>query len=228
MVSEVEHHEINIGIIGAGEVGAELLRIFIDLDFINVKQIADIDLTAPGIELAQEVGVNHTTEMMDIINDRQIDLIVEVTNSDQVLAKVKENMRDEQELISGESSYLLYYIIEMYKRNQHSLLESVTTQLTGIYNSIDDNSLDISNSINQVEQVTKNLNILAINASIEAARAGKEGRGFSVVANEVKELAEESQGLVQNIEEINQNIIKLNQEINQAVSNLEGKMSKDI
>ncbi|WP_408954686.1 methyl-accepting chemotaxis protein [Natroniella sp. ANB-PHB2] len=227
MASELGQENIVVGVIGAGEIGAELLRIFVELNFIKVKQIADIDLNSPGIKLAQELGIEHTTDMMDIINDRRVDLVVEVTGSNQVLAKVKENMRNDQELISGESSYLLYYIVEMYKKEQHNLLESATSQLTNIYNSIEDNSLDISQSINKVEQVTKNLNILAINASIEAARAGKEGRGFSVVANEVKELAEESQELVQNIEKINQNIIKLNQQITGAVNNLTEKMSED-
>ena len=81
-------------------------------------------------------------------------------------------------------------------------------QLTVATRNVDQSSVQIGSIIKTIEDIAFQTNILALNASVEAARAGSAGKGFSVVADEVRNLASKSSQAAQNTNELIMSSIK--------------------
>ncbi len=89
--------------------------------------------------------------------------------------------------------------------HQVSSIESLNDMVLDAKNKV----METNQIIDLIQKISKQTNILGINASIEAARLGNEGRGFGIVANEVRKLAESTATSVSKIDEVIKNIQRL-------------------
>lgn len=106
-----------------------------------------------------------------------------------------------------------------------NLLAGDVSRVGEVIGNLEQESLNIGTVLDVIRGIAEQTNLLALNAAIEAARAGEQGRGFAVVADEVRNLASRTQ---QSTHEIQAMIEKLQEEAREAVSAMErGKQSAE-
>ncbi|WP_127555146.1 methyl-accepting chemotaxis protein [Saccharospirillum alexandrii] len=142
-------------------------------------------------------AVTEMTAAASHISDNANDTLIQVEAVNGSASEGQANMNASREVIS-------------------SLLEEIHST-SDVVSELQQESSNIGKILEVIQNIAEQTNLLALNAAIEAARAGEQGRGFAVVADEVRSLASKTQ---QSTEEIYQMIDRLQQRANQAVARM--------
>lgn len=140
----------------------------------------EIHSQVKGIETCSHVAFSLSDEIEDIIES--------FNHMNQKIYEVK---------VSSEQGKESVGTLKDKAENLKEMIENVSAVVEGLINE----SKEISVITTTIKYIAEQIDLLALNAAVEAARAGLYGKGFSVVAEEVKKLAEQTSSSVQYIDE---------------------------
>ncbi len=216
-MSETDIDSFSVGIIGGGRGGFELLKIFLGFRRCKVCFVVDLDSDAPGMQLASSKGIPVYSDFEKAFEAYRTDFIIEATGFPRVQKMILEKLPEGVEMIGSKSALFMFDMLEDIRT--HVNME-VVGEISSVGREINAKLKDINRFIDRIKFTSVELDMLAINARIEAAHAGDNGKGFSMVADEVKNSARIVQKLANEISEINEGMMLVHDSIDLSLEKL--------
>lgn len=170
------------------------------------------------------VKTNEITRSLNIASDSIVSAVNEMTLANREMAQVATDSAREADDAKMNAERGLV-VVNSVTQSMANLTKDVD-QALACSGELENSSENIASVLDVIRGIAEQTNLLALNAAIEAARAGEQGRGFAVVADEVRTLASRTQQSTNHIQEM---IQALQSRVNEAATAISsGKTNADL
>ncbi|MGR5145705.1 methyl-accepting chemotaxis protein [Photobacterium alginatilyticum] len=188
-----------------------------------ITQVSDVTDNVSGAANNIHDQTIRLTQQLQEHNNETEQIVTAVTEMSSAASEVAMNANEVSNATSNasEDSHVAQQRVDTSVVSISALVDEVDQAAQHIH-SLNQQSQKIDNVLKVIGEIAEQTNLLALNAAIEAARAGEQGRGFAVVADEVRGLASRTQSSTKEIKEM---LDELHALVSQAVSSMSNSQS---
>lgn len=193
-----------------------VLLIFFALQYLLTKKWVEKSITN-NVETQVESTLKTTQEIKQLSNKQKEEIEKSVQLTEKAISKAK-NLKETSEETKKNAEDVGLQVkksIEFSEKEQSSVKANIEKMVTlkqkiqiiaELILELSEYTQQIDETIEVIEDIAEQTNMLALNAAVEAARAGENGKGFSVVAGEIRKLADDSKQATTKITSLIKNI----------------------